>query len=102
MGETLLAALLDGLIYVLAKEARTRDIDLNHEAQRANFDKDLIEYVNQVTKEIEDEEKSVIKVPSLQCEDKPCIARVTEDIEEDIKIVIDVLPPSKKMKCTKL
>ena len=48
----MLASLLDGLIYVLAKEAKNRNINLNHEAQRANFDKDLTEYMNQVTKEI--------------------------------------------------
>ena len=57
MFENLLAGLIDGLIYVLSKEAKNRNINLNHEAQRANFDKDLTEYVNQVTKEIEEDEK---------------------------------------------
>ena len=70
MSEDLLAGLIDGLIYVLAKEAKNRNINLNHEAQRANFDKDLQEYVNQVTKEIEEEEKAVIKVLSPSSEDK--------------------------------
>ena len=51
-----------------------------------------------MTKEIEDEEKTVIKVPSLLCEDKTCVDRVTEDIKEDVKVVIDVLPPSSKDK----
>ena len=98
MSENLLAGLIDGLIYVLAKEAKNRNINLNHEAQRANFDKDLTEYVNQVTKEIEEEEKTVIKVPSLSCEDKTYVDQVTEEIEEDGKVVIDVLPPSSKDK----
>ena len=57
MRENSLAGLLEGLIYVLAKEARNRDIDINHEAQCANFDKDLTEYLNQVTREIEEYEK---------------------------------------------
>ena len=90
MSETLLATLLEGLIYVLAKEARARDIDVIHEAQCANFDEDLLEFVSQVTKNIDNEEKSLL------CEDKRCSARVTDDIEEDTKVAIDILPLSKK------
>ena len=76
MSETLLASLLEGLIYVLAKEAMARDIELVHEAQRADFDEDLLEFVSQVTKNIDNEEKPLLY------EDKCCSAQVTDDVEK--------------------
>ena len=37
-----------------------RDIDLIHEAQYANFDEDLLDFVSQVIKNIDNEEKSLL------------------------------------------
>ena len=67
-----------------------RDIDLVHEAQCADFDEDLLEFVSQVTKNIDSEEKSLLY------EDKRCSARVTDDVEKDAKVAIDVPSPSEK------
>ena len=66
MSETLLAFLLEGLIYVLAKEARARDIDLIYESQCANFDEDLLEFVSQVTKNIDSLSYMKINVAVLE------------------------------------
>ena len=90
MSESLLATLLEGLIYVLAREAMARDIDLVSEAQRAGFDEDLLGYVSQVINNIDNEEKYLLY------EDEPCSDRVTYDVETDAVGATDVPSLSEK------
>ena len=48
------ANLLEGLMYVLAREAKSHNIDIVHEAKSANFENDLMEYLDELEKEIEE------------------------------------------------
>ena len=84
MSESLLATLQEGLIYVLAREATTRDIDLVNEAQCAGFDEDLLGFVSQVINNIDNEEKYLLY------EDECCSARLTYDVETDAVGATDV------------
>ena len=50
--EETLAGLIDNLIFILGKEAKKRNIELREEAKRQNLEEDLVDYIDQVIKEM--------------------------------------------------
>ena len=79
----LLADLLEGLIFVLAKEARDRGIDIISEAQRADFEEESIEYMKEVNEEIE-----VKEAESVETKETSVVSK-SDDLPLEITIIED-------------